>query len=553
MHIFWCFEHWNILLCRFLTKIKEKMNKHLLTATFLLCAVSAQAGGILTNTNQGASFLRMPAQEAYISIEGAYYNPAGIGFLKKGFHFAFNNQSAFQTRTIESTFAPFAYGVANNGQTTKKFKGTATAPILPSIDFAYVGDKWFGSFHFGVLGGGGKCEFDNGLGSFESTVAMVPSALNTLTSAMGLGQLVGNEYSLNTYMRGKQFFLGAQVGVGYKISPELSISAGVRLVRASSNYYGYVRDIQFTTAQPLPYNGAVIPTGTQVDAGQLLSASAAVLESMGASQQALGLQGLGGMISKVEVNCDQQAWGVAPVLGIHYQHGPWNVAARYEFKTRLRLKNSSTTTEAQAALLENVAEFVDGQTVPTDIPGLLGVGVGYEFSDRLRANLAWHYYFDKQSHQFGHKEDALKSNTWEVLAGVEYDITKKLTASLGGQSTNYGLGKEGGFISDLSFVTSSYSLGLGLKYKVNEHIGINLAYFKTFYYSKNKDQQNYNNLGQTMKNIAGLSQQVGLIDAPTASVIAEGVDRQVAAGVFAGHDRFDRTNDVIGIGIDFNF
>ena len=71
--------------------LTEKMNtKNILFAATLVASTSpALAGGFLTNTNHGASFLRMPAQEGYISIEGAYYNPAGIGFLGNGWHFAF--------------------------------------------------------------------------------------------------------------------------------------------------------------------------------------------------------------------------------------------------------------------------------------------------------------------------------------------------------------------------------------------------------------------------------------------------------------------------------
>ncbi|MBR1387233.1 MAG: outer membrane beta-barrel protein [Alloprevotella sp.] len=529
------------------------MKRIILASALMLCGASGYAGGILTNTNHSASFLRMPAQEAYISIEGAYYNPAGIGFLKKGFHFAFNNQSAFQTRTVETTFGAFAYGMDNNGQMTKKYKGKATAPIIPALDFAYVGDKWFGSFHFGVIGGGGKCTFDNGLGSFESVVSVMPTALNALTNAMGMGDLVTNRYGMNTYMRGKQFYFGAQVGVGYKITPELSVSVGVRLVRASSNYYGYVKDIQLFTAQPLPVNGQVIPAGTQVEAGQLLDASAAMLANMGMSQQALTLEKMRDMVSQVEVNADQQAWGVAPVIGLHWHHGKWNVGARYEFKTRLHPKNSSTTTVQQAQLLNNVAEFVDGQVVEGDMPGFLGVGVGYEFTPRLRVNASMHYYFDKQAHQYENKQKKLKSNTWEVLAGVEYDITDKLTASLGGQLTNYGFGKGGEYLSDLSFSSSSYSLGLGVKYKVSEHVGINLSYFKTFYYSKNKVHSEYYGLGQTMKNIAGFAAQEQLIAPDRYQAIVADVDNRVMQGQLAGKERFDRTNDVIGIGIDLHF
>ena len=83
---------------------------------------SALAGGFITNTNQSAAFLRMPAQEAVLSIDGAYFNPAGIGFLNNGFHFGFSWQAAKQTRESATTFAPFAYGANNNMQSTNTGK-----------------------------------------------------------------------------------------------------------------------------------------------------------------------------------------------------------------------------------------------------------------------------------------------------------------------------------------------------------------------------------------------------------------------------------------------
>ena len=93
------------------------MIKNLLTASLLLLASGTLfAGGLLTNTNQSVHFLRNPARDASIEIDAAYSNPAGVVFLSDGFHFSLNNQSAFQTRTITSTFAPFA---GNGGNATK--------------------------------------------------------------------------------------------------------------------------------------------------------------------------------------------------------------------------------------------------------------------------------------------------------------------------------------------------------------------------------------------------------------------------------------------------
>ena len=85
------------------------MKKIILTAALALsAATAAQAGGYLTNTNQSVNFLRNPARDAAINIDGAYSNPAGLGFLSEGWHLGFNLQSAYQSRKDQTVFAPFA-------------------------------------------------------------------------------------------------------------------------------------------------------------------------------------------------------------------------------------------------------------------------------------------------------------------------------------------------------------------------------------------------------------------------------------------------------------
>ena len=136
------------------------MRKIILVAAAAVSAMtSAFAGGYLTNTNQSVSFLRNPARDAYFNVDAAYFNPAGIGFMSKGWHMGFDLQSAYQTRTATSYFTPFATGTVNGVQNAenglKRFEGNAKAPVIPSIDLARIADKWFFSFHFGITGGGG--------------------------------------------------------------------------------------------------------------------------------------------------------------------------------------------------------------------------------------------------------------------------------------------------------------------------------------------------------------------------------------------------------------
>ena len=58
------------------------MKKKTLVASFGLMVSSLTfAGGLLTNTNQNVAFLRNPARDGAIGIDGVYSNPAGVAFL----------------------------------------------------------------------------------------------------------------------------------------------------------------------------------------------------------------------------------------------------------------------------------------------------------------------------------------------------------------------------------------------------------------------------------------------------------------------------------------
>lgn len=93
------------------------MKKKTLVASFGLMVSSLTfAGGLLTNTNQNVTFLRNPARDGAIGIDGVYSNPAGVAFLPDGLHLSLNFQSAYQTREVTSVFGPFAYGAGNRGE-----------------------------------------------------------------------------------------------------------------------------------------------------------------------------------------------------------------------------------------------------------------------------------------------------------------------------------------------------------------------------------------------------------------------------------------------------
>ena len=401
----------------------------------LIVSIPTFAGGLLTNTNQHVSFLRMLARGASIDIDGVYSNPAGLAFLPgDGLYLSLNGQSAYQTRNISTTFPLFP----EEGN-RRYYKGTASAPFIPSFQGAYKKGDWTISGSFAVVGGGGKASFDDGLGMFDSMI------MGNISQASG-GQITPSMYSINSAMDGSQFIYGVQLGLSYKINDWLSVFAGGRMNYFSGGYEGF---LTATVNSNIPNLG-----GTELAA--------------------------------IELDCDQTGWGITPILGADVKLGKWNIGLKYEFLTNLNLENKTRKAEVRASgvampddELNPLASFKDGVNTPSDIPALLTAAVGYEILPTLRASVEYHHFFDKDAGMANDKQDHLKHGTHEILLGAEWDVTKQLTISGGFQNTDYGLSDD--FQSDISFSCDSYSLGFGAAIKMTKHLTMNVAYFWTNY------------------------------------------------------------------------
>lgn len=459
------------------------MTKKLLFCVALLSAVSgtALAGGILTNTNQNVAFLRNPARDGAIGIDGIYSNPAGVAFMDEGTHLSINWQAAWQTRTIETTNPVFTMSKDFNGQ-PQRYEGKASAPFLPSVQAAYNKGKWSLQFNFSVTGGGGKCEFANGLGSFEGAVGQIAAGLNQFGVMAGLpNPRICNGYDCNSYMQGKQYYFGFTMGAAYKVTDNFSVYGGIRVLYGSATYKAKIDNIKvITDATPegMDFGQYYDQLKPYIDAAAQVSPAAKKLQAVESYREGVNLQS------------DQSGVGFAPILGADLKLGKFNFAVKYEFRTKMNMENKSTVKEAHAIDAVNV--FRDGTSIREDQPSLLAFGVQYTPVECVRINAGYHHFYDKAakktyykmneagvSTRYDNKNDMLDKGTNEYLGGAEWDITKKLTASAGFQITRYGNTDE--YINDISFVVDSWSYGLGVKYKVTDKIAINAAYFKTCY------------------------------------------------------------------------
>ena len=429
----------------------------LISLMLLIVSTSTFAGGLLTNTNQHAAFLRMLSRGATTEIDGALSNPAGLAFLPTdGFHMSLSIQSAFQTRNIDAS----CEGLGLN----KYYEGKASAPVIPSLFAAYKTGDWTLSGFFGITGGGGKASFDDGLPMFDAMVI----------GGLGAQKIPSNAYSLKSYMDGKQYIYSVQLGLTYKITEWLSAFAGGRM-----NYFtgGYQGALKASAAVDLPSPaGGTIPVGTEL----------------------IG----------IDLDCDQTGWGFTPVIGLDAKWGKLNIGAKYEFMTNLNIENSTKANSLRmiGAAETELADYKHGVNTPNDIPSMLSIAASYEFLPVLRASVEYHFFDDKSAGMAGGKQEFLTKGTNEYLAGIEWDVTKHLTLSCGGQITDYGLSDN--YQSDTSFSCDSYTLGFGAKLNLTERAALNVGYMWTTYDDYTKKSQNYNNTGLSGTNIYSRTNKV---------------------------------------------
>ena len=473
------------------------MKKTLLLGLIALTAApAAHAGGLLNNTSLHALYLRSLARNASLAIDATYYNPAGLVFTPDGWHFSVNSQTVLQRRDIDATFAPFAYSTA--GTTTKRFEGKATAPIVPTLMASYKKGDWAFSAVAGVFGGGGKASFTSGLPQFEANVALVPTitqAIAQKATAMiaalpagalppaaqaGFAKLIdpikaANKYSVDSKLEGLQYVFGLQAGASYKINQHLSAYLGARLSYAYNTYTGYIRNIQVSGADGAMHHAPTYFGAIAVGA----KAAEPIVNNLpdALKQQVQPVLAVPGLLAKntldKRIEVKQTGIGLAPIVGLNFNYEGLNVGARYEFRTAIRVKN---TTEANDSGME---QFADGAKVANDLPAVLGVGASYRILPTVTAAVSYNHFFEKSANMAGDKQKTLKGNTNEYLFGVEWNALDWLDVSGGVQITRKGVSDA--YQSNIHFDMSSTSYGLGVGLHLTKEAQLNLAYMISSY------------------------------------------------------------------------
>lgn len=402
--------------------------KRLFTSIALVAvAMTTFAGGLLTNTNQSASFVRNPMRYASLETDAIYFNPAGSAFFNDGWSFSANWQMIWQDRDV------FA---GKNGQ---EFKGSVYVPCMPTLFAAYKTGKWTFSGFFGMPGGGGNAQFDNGLPLFN-----------------GLGNQLVSPLTATSQFESTQYLFALQLGAAYQINDNLSVYGGLRTNYTSLSYEGSIN-----TEHPTAGN----------------------LEVMGLELTQTGI-------------------AFAPIIGVDYKVGNFNFGVKYEFRAVNIIENETDKLSSQALapqlggdpnldgkintiatafgnpMLGMLASLQDGEKFRNDAPALLTLGASWDITSRLKVMGGYTYYFDKDAkiESLLGKANTMRTlsrNTFEILGGVEYKLTDKWLLSTGFQFSDFGVNPS--YLSDVSFIDDSFMVGAGAKYSINEKWDLNFG------------------------------------------------------------------------------
>jgi len=296
---------------------------------------------------------------------------------------------------------------------------------VPGIFGVYNKGKWslFGSFS--NYGGGGKVDYSQG---------------NATTAALALGIIMnpatGGVYDSVSAQRldASSHYLGYSIGGAFSINDMLSVSLAVRYIDATKEVNGSVT----VNASGLP----AIPGQNPLTAN---------------------------------VGFDQDANGWGGVVGLNIApNDALNIGLRYEIETNLDF--DTTIREDNVGVLPGLG-ISESQSVTRNLPALLGLGVSYKFTDKLRVEADLTYYFNEHADWFGAEDNV--DDGYEYGIALEYSFNEKLLGSIGYLHTELGMDPQ--YMLPENPELDANTIGAGIAYAFNEKFHTNISIGNSFY------------------------------------------------------------------------
>jgi long-chain fatty acid transport protein len=291
--------------------------------------------------------------------------------------------------------------------------------FVPSLFALYKKDKWAAYGAVTVVVAGGKVDYENG----TTTTAMLGQAL---TAALG-GSV--SSHRLN----GEAYSIGYTIGGAYAFNDMISVSLGARFVDASREFAG---------------SSSLVGTA------------------------------LGDITPAVDYEETGDGWG--GIIGLNIAPTEeLNIGIRYEIKTSIDLK----TEVKQDTVPGGLPGLTDGAERNRDLPALLGLGVSYKFTPKIRVEADLTYYFNEDAdwddNPVTSADETQKDNGYDIGIAFEYTFNPKWKASFGYMYTDVGIEPDNMSIETPELDAST--IAGGFAFKPTPNWDLNLGILKTFY------------------------------------------------------------------------
>lgn len=445
------------------------MKKQFLIFVLAMGSVQVFAGGVITNTNQSTQFVRTVSRNASLDDDAVYFNPAATAQFSEGLHLSYSHQICIQKRTTTDDFPTL-----NNHE----YEGNVFVPAFPNLYATWKKNNLALFFGFGPVGGGGSAEYEKGLASFERQISMMPGMITSMGSSMGLS---ASAYDVNINFTGTSILYGGRIGGAYSfLDDKLAVSLGVAAIYQKNAYKGSIKDIQLNpTCALLGMNGDMMPATTFFTT--LSTALASLNPTMAATAAAYA-----GAVADKEVDAVQTGFGLAPIVGFNFKPDDrLNIGIKYEGRTKMELTNDTKK--------DDTGMFTDDSTFRKDIPAIVSLGIGGNFTDKFRGSFSYTYYFDKNA-DWGGREEQMDKNTMDVAGSLEYDVIPLLTLSAGYSRSISGTSEE--FQTDMDYALSSNAFGMGGRLNLSEKLKVDFG-FMYVAYDKVEKSSTFNNVSHT--------------------------------------------------------
>ena len=472
--------------------------KLFLSMALMVVAIGADAQLYQDASNVTAIGVRDPARQSSTEIDAVINNPAGTAFLKEGLHLSLTGQ--------------YTFGEVDYGNYNKTVEGP-TKNAIPSLQAAYKKEKFALSLSYGNEGGYGTWlgteepiltdvlnnANEQAFGAYRETMSQIVSNCTPYDEAVS-GAFTGGHLYNHTFRLGGAYQInnhwGAYLGLRanyYSEKGKVWVNRWIRRANGEfvspHDYFSAIDDAFMSKSLSTAASAAILAALADqlgVDVSDLVNSTQDLLEATEKvhqlNQKAASTPGQTVLTSGSE---SARGWGISPVLGVHLQTGQFDLAAKYEFETKIHTN-------------DQVQSF--------HIPSLLQLGASWQPMQNLKVAIggAWSHHSKNLlpgqnqrldlsgKDNFFNLPDTSDSNasltisdnsndSWNVSASVTFSPVKSVAISAGYKYGESGYMCRGEFAQSMPVAKNIPTdvFAAGIRYDVTDYILLDLGFSKT--------------------------------------------------------------------------